>query len=364
MPKLSNTTNKKTGRKPKGGKLISKSNISVNNDPALVNIILHLKCSFNDLDEYNDNYNKQLTNPLLYNPVIPPNIKTYNTHSYFNYENLNGTEQTQENLAYIIDNVSSNNSCSIFKTIISSETEKNSQFQNSYICEKCYFINDISVNTILQHNSDNGETTHNNEYMNEPNITEINQKLKTLKLQLFKNKLNDKKSACFWCTYDFDNNECYIPLQETDGNIYGYGSFCRPECAVAYLMKEQIDDSTKFDRYNLINQLYGKIYNYKKNIKPAPNPYYLLNKYYGNLSIQEYRKLLKSEHLLMIIDKPLTRVLPELHENNEEINQTFNNINNNSQNMGNETQYKVKKNTDKKNTKNKTNIIREHFGLS
>jgi hypothetical protein len=56
--------------------------------------------------------------------------------------------------------------------------------------------------------------------------------------------------------------------------------------------------------------------------------------------------------------------LEELHENNEEINQTFNNINNNSQNMGNETQYKVKKNTDKKNTKNKTNIIREHFGLS
>ena len=34
---------------------------------------------------------------------------------------------------------------------------------------------------------------------------------------------------------------------------------------------------------------------------------------YGNLTIQEYRKLLKSERLLLIVDKPLTRILPELH---------------------------------------------------
>jgi hypothetical protein len=32
------------------------------------------------------------------------------------------------------------------------------------------------------------------------------------------------------------------------------------------------------------------------------------------LTIQEYRKLLKSEHLLATLDKPLTRVFPELHE--------------------------------------------------
>ena len=124
-----------------------------------------------------------------------------------------------------------------------------------------------------------------------------------------------KKSLhVFGAIYDFDNQSCYIPRYENNGDICGYGSFCRPECAVAYLMKENIDDSTKFERYNLLNSVYSKIYEYKNNIKPAPNPHYLLDKFYGNLNIQEYRKLLNSERMLMIIDSPLTRILPELHE--------------------------------------------------
>ncbi len=97
-----------------------------------------------------------------------------------------------------------------------------------------------------------------------------------------------------------------------------YGCFCSPECAVAYLMNENIDTSTKFERYHLINLLYGKICNYKKSIKPAPNPYYLLNKYYGNLSIQEYRKLFKSEQMIYVVNKPLTHILPELYEDNND----------------------------------------------
>jgi hypothetical protein len=39
-----------------------------------------------------------------------------------------------------------------------------------------------------------------------------------------------------------------------------------------------------------------------------------LDKFFGNLTIQEYRKLLKSEHLLATLDKPMTRIFPELHE--------------------------------------------------
>jgi len=36
------------------------------------------------------------------------------------------------------------------------------------------------------------------------------------------------------------------------------------------------------------------------------------------LSIQEYRNLLKSERLFLIVDKPLTRILPEIHEDNDD----------------------------------------------
>jgi hypothetical protein len=58
--------------------------------------------------------------------------------------------------------------------------------------------------------------------------------------------------------------------------------------------------------------------NVDRPIKPAPDPRYLLNKYYGNLTIDEYRKLLKSDHLLYVVNKPLTHSLPELYEDNNE----------------------------------------------
>ena len=83
-------------------------------------------------------------------------------------------------------------------------------------------------------------------------------------------------------------------------------------------MNENIDTSSKFERYYILNHIYSKIYDYKKNIKPAPNPYYTLDKYYGNLTIQEYRKLLNNDRLLFVVDKPMTRILPELHDDNDD----------------------------------------------
>jgi hypothetical protein len=44
----------------------------------------------------------------------------------------------------------------------------------------------------------------------------------------------------------------------------------------------------------------------------------MLEKYYGNLTIQEYRALLRSERLFLVVDKPLTRIMPELHEDNDD----------------------------------------------
>ena len=168
----------------------------------------------------------------------------------------------------------------------------------------------------------------------------------------------DKKSACFWCTYEFDNPSCYIPKYEMDGTTVGYGSFCRPECAVAYLMKENIDDSAKYERYQLLNRIYGKVYNYEKNIRPAPNPYYLLDKFYGNLTIQEYRKLLKSEHMLLIIEKPLTRILPELHEDTDD-NEKYSNKLSSNKTAG----YKVKRASEKQKGPTKNEIMKEKFGF-
>ena len=222
---------------------------------------------------------------------------------------------------------------------------------NNNICGLCR--NDMG--------DDNTKTNTSNSYDNDISMKDINDKLKEIKLRLYRSEFSDKKVACFWCTYEYDNPMCFIPKYDMDNVIYGYGSFCRPECGAAYLMKENIDDSVKFERYHLLNQIYGKVYNYKNNIKPAPNPYYLLEKFYGNLTIQEYRKLLKSEHMLLVIDKPMTRILPELHEENESF---MNNYNNKQPTIGNSSGvYKVKKQSEKKKGPSKTEIIKETFGL-
>jgi hypothetical protein len=152
-----------------------------------------------------------------------------------------------------------------------------------------------------------------------PSMKSIWQKLEQLSSNLRHDNICDKKSACFFCTCEFDNVPIYIPKYELDKLYYVYGCFCSPECACAFLMNERnIDATTRFERYHLLNFLYCKIYDYTKNIKPAPSPYYLLEKYYGNLSIQEYRKLLKNERLLLVVDKPLIRALPELHEDTDD----------------------------------------------
>ena len=120
-------------------------------------------------------------------------------------------------------------------------------------------------------------------------------------------------------------------------------------------MNENIDSSTKFERYHLFNHIYSKIYDYKKNIKPSPNPHYMLEKFYGNLSIQEYRSLLRNERLFIIVDKPLTRILPELHDDNDEfiLNNTIIPSNNN---------YQLKARMQKK-KQNKNSILNEKFGM-
>jgi hypothetical protein len=281
-----------------------------------------------------------ITDPLKYNPVVPPEIVTYNdapagftTFEHTTLPETRGAMATSTtNANHIADNMA------LF----------------SPHCQYCKPINTQEMPDLMFDTIDKTESV---------NMKDINAKLKLLKVQLYKNAIQlDKKSACFWCTYDFDNIPCHIPKYEMDDTIYGYGSFCRPECAVAYLMKENIDDSTKFERYQLLNQIYSKIYGCKKNIKPAPNPFYLLDKFYGNLSIQEYRKLLKTEHLLLVIDKPLTRILPELHEDNEDMIMNIYGINKPTESVS--GVYKVKRQSEKQQGPSKASIIRSKFGLN
>ena len=288
---------KKRGRKPKGGKIIQQITPINNNKESKPNVILHLKCSLKDLQ------------------TCAPDGSDIQS---FNFQN-------STHLAY---------------DIINSETTT----PNQNFCTDV-----ISVSkSVEQEDFDDEKPTKEND------IREVWKKLKQLEHNLHTNNICDKKSACFWCTYEFDNPPVYIPKHFIKDSYQVYGCFCSPECATAHLMEENIDSSSKFERYHLINHIYSKIYDYKKNIKPAPNPFYMLEKYYGNLTIQEYRALLKNERLFLIVDKPLTRILPELHEDNDDF------IINNKIIPSNT--YQIKKKHQHKQTK--SNILTERFGLS
>lgn len=299
---------KKRGRKPKGGKIIKK----VIKEEKIVNIkenvIIHLKCKTADIlskDQKLNSYNPSLENPEAFS-------LTNHKLASLNYKEL--------------------------------ETNKNNTNSQNYT------INDTkkSVN--------NTEKNENNEKVN---MKKIWKKLSELKMNLKINNASDKKSACFWCTYEFDNPAIFIPKQYTGNMIQVYGCFCSPECACAYLKNEDIDSSRKWERYTLLNNIYSKVFNYEKNIKPAPNPFYTLDKYYGNLSINEYRKLLKNERILMVVDKPMTKVLPELYEENNEIPDINDNLLDKNKSNSNNNNFRLKR---EKVQSNKISIV-DSFNL-
>jgi hypothetical protein len=292
-------------KKTKGAKIID-TLLPINTNLCKNNVILLLKCSIIDIDEYMKqsvwNYNSLNYNPNVPNEIIAFEQKT-SQRIFADWEEP------------VIHNDGTN--------IITNNTQ-------TKLCSIC-----------------NNESITENEY----------HKIKQLKIQFYKNDLHDKKSDCFWCTYPYDNDTCYILQYGLKNDIYGHGSFCSPECAVAYLFGNQMnwDDSAKTEAYQLINYYYGKPNQYEQSIKPALSPYYFLEKYYGNLTIQEYRKLTKSQHMMLIVEKPVTRILPEIHEDNDNFIKT---------NYYNGGKYKVKKQSEKNNGTNRNSILREKFGLT
>lgn len=63
--------------------------------------------------------------------------------------------------------------------------------------------------------------------------------------------------------------------------------------------------------------------------------------------------------MLMIIEKPMTRILPELHEDNDGLN----NVNGNNQQNGKTGVYRVKRQSEKQKGPTKNEIMKEKFGF-
>ena len=350
---------KKRGRKPRGGKIIHENQIQKNNSPEVPNIILHLKCVLSDLKKSNEVNSNKVDN--YYNDK-KMEILCYND----NDQNTAFSSNPSSNMVAKYENDNKNRT-HYNKDVMKDEERKEENLMSSSNLNQKYDPSTFSSKNIhptpipipVETNPSNAVPfSFSDKELNDgdcgldcknTNNKEIWKKISQLKLNFHKNDaLSVQRSSCFWDTCEFDTPPIYIPMSTTKG----YGCFCHPECAVAFLMNENIDTSVKFERYHLLNSIYGPIYNYNKSIKPAANPHYLLNKFYGNLTINEYRKLFQCEQVVYMVNKPLTNVLPELYEDNNDFFIGNKIIQNNT--------IEIKK----KGTKNaKSSIINEVFGI-
>jgi hypothetical protein len=281
LNKKDNTKPKKRGRKPKGGKII-KPEEAINQDTLnknIPNIILHLKCCSEDLKK-----TKFFLSEMKYNP----NIETVQPY------NMNNVIESK-GLQYYNIEVSNQHDNQVLK-------------QNKYTS----YSNDTNYPQSPDNDTQTDDTNHINKKL-------IWDKLRNIQHMLRCDMINNKNSCCFRCTCAFDNPAISIPMYDINGTYKSYGNFCTPECAVGFLFDEPIDSSTKWERYSLLNNIYKHVYNYNTNIKPSPSPYYLLDKYFGTLTIDEYRELSRKNHygVLMVVNKPLIRVMPELFNDTE-----------------------------------------------
>lgn len=304
-----NQINKKRGRKPKAG-LMSNTSSNLSDITEVPNIILHLKCHMSDLK----------TNDSISNYGYTPAIEEVESYSITNIHssdigNLNKEDDDNENQCEYNNDDYQNNSF---------EPKRDSSISSisaAAVAATNASISGGSGSGVSVAPATNASVmTRNINIIQERNSKEIMKKINRLKYSFhngesLQSKINHK-SACFWDTCDFEAQTYYIPVMIVNDIFQVYGCFCSAECAVAFLLKEPIDTSTKFERLHLIQLLYGNPSG--RGIKPAPNPYYLLDKYYGNLTIQEYRQLLKGPQLIHIVNKPLTHILPELYEDNND----------------------------------------------
>jgi hypothetical protein len=312
--------------------------------PKTKNLILNLQCSLQQIDDYIRNQVWKI-DEYSYDPKVPIDILPYTENTSQEYHILGDSD---EPVSIVVTPVGGPGP----GPIATAYTSSIATTKSNVICSKC----EKEMNLAGNQNSSSMMMVKNHASKEELTEKDI-QKVKELKIQFYKQIIPEKKVDCFWCTCPYDNDSFHILQHGSEGNIIAHGSYCSPSCAVAYLFKHMHwDDSAILESYQLMNHYYSdpsKPMSKQENIKPACSPYFTLDKYYGTLTIQEYRKLSNTNYMLLCLEKPVSRVLPEIHEDNDKM-MTSQSIRGN---------YKVKKQSEKSGTTNRNDILKSNFGV-
>jgi len=116
-------------------------------------------------------------------------------------------------------------------------------------------------------------------------------------------KIPDKTEiACFWCVHPFSWQPCIIPEREEKGVYRVYGNFCCANCAMAYLLKENLDTHVRWERIALLHRVYGKLYSSGR-IFPSP-ALETLSLFGGPASIDTYRATIATGKIRVDLQLP------------------------------------------------------------
>jgi hypothetical protein len=107
--------------------------------------------------------------------------------------------------------------------------------------------------------------------------------------------------ACFWCCHTFTNRPVVLPIRDTGEYLEVMGNFCSPECACAYLFDMRQDSHTRWEQLALLYRVYGEACQGKIHPAPARN---VLKHFGGNLTITEYRNLIRSHKVRIDVHLP------------------------------------------------------------
>ena len=133
---------------------------------------------------------------------------------------------------------------------------------------------------------------------------------------------------CLWDCHPFKGHPYGIPYDYKDGKYYVYGNFSSPNCAAAYLFKENLSNTEKYRRYEMLHEYYHKITgtcNTGERIELAPDKI-ILKTFGGELTIEQYRESFTNKtKKIRVLHTPVISITPILEVENK--NQIFTNHN-------------------------------------
>src|SRR3989344_350015 len=185
---------------------------------------------------------------------------------------------------------------------------------NKYNCNN----NKIEVLTQLTSTIKNiGE--FNNDSNNEMSTDE-----KTKNLEIDNKWIKTTKIACFWCCHQFNNTPWGIPRKYIDSKYQLFGIFCSPNCALAYLLSNNQNQSNEklWEQVCLLNMLYFDVYGKYENLMPSPDKM-ALKMFGGTLDIDEFRNITcENDKSYTLEFPPCNTIIPVLEEIHRKSNLT------------------------------------------